>query len=185
MSSAWKNSRISTASGAPPETARRRRPPSRCLHLRVHEAVGETVLDREPTRDRAALLAQHAHSPPYVERPVDEPPSDAGGLVERGEDGRVDLLVDARHAREHRWPHLEQRVGDGVRVGAEGDRVAGHRCEEVREAAEVVRERQVEQQQVVLRGRRRPCRGRPSPSRSSCGGGSCRPWAGRSCPTCR
>ena len=100
MSSAWKNSRISTASGAPPETPRRRRPPRRCLHLRVHEPVGETVLGREATRDRPALLAEHAHLPPDVERPVDEAPPSARGLVEPREDGRVDLLVDARHARE-------------------------------------------------------------------------------------
>ena len=185
MSSAWKNSRISTDSGAPPETAAPQAAAEACLHLRVHEPVGEAVLDGEATRDRPALLAQHAHPSSDIERPVDEPPPDARGLVEPREDGRVDLLVDARHAREDRRPDLQQRIGDGVRIGAEGDRVAGHRREEVRQAAEVVCEREIEQQQVVLSGRRRPCRSRPWPSRSSCGGGSCRPWAGRSCPTCR
>ncbi len=62
----------------------------------------------------------------------------------------MDLLVDARHAREHRGLDFQQRVRNGVRVGAEGDRVAGHRGEEVRQAPEVVGEWQIEQQQVVL-----------------------------------
>ena len=77
-------------------------------------------------------------------------PAGAGGLVEPGEDGRMHLLVEARHAREDRGPDFGQRIGDGIGIGAEGDRVAGHRRQQMREAAEVVRERQIEQQQVVL-----------------------------------
>ena len=76
-------------------------------------------------------------------------------------------------------------LADPQRVGAEGDREADVGGEEVQAAAEVVRERQVEQHGVL--GADEPTAPCPPsrPCRSSCGSGSCRPSAARSSPTCR
>ena len=63
--------------------------------------------------------------------------------------GGVHLLVDARHARQDRRPHLGQRPGDVERVGQECDRVADVGAGEVHQPTEVVRERQVEQHHVA------------------------------------
>src|SRR5439155_8621620 len=93
------------------------------LDLLVDESIGQPVLEREPTRQRLRILAQPARLTTHAERPVDEPALDARRLGELGRDPRVDLLVDARHAREHRRSYRRQRFRDGVRVGAEGERV--------------------------------------------------------------
>ena len=59
MSSAWKNSAISFASGAPPEMPMPQPAAEPLLHLRVDEPVGEPVPQREPARDgRPAAVAR-------------------------------------------------------------------------------------------------------------------------------
>ena len=121
------------------------------LHLRVDEPVGEPALQLEARRHRQAALAQRAHLRADAQRPVDDPPLGARLLVELRAHGRVHLLVHARHARQHRRPHLEQRLGRAKRIRKERDRVADVRPREMHQPPEVVRERQVEQQDVVGR----------------------------------
>ena len=109
------------------------------------------MLHREAERQRPALLAQGALAAPDAERPVDEAPLDAGRLGEGRRDRRVDLLVDARHARQDRRPHLGHRAGDVEGIGQERDRVPDVRPREVHQPAEVVGERQVEEHHVARR----------------------------------
>ena len=52
MSSVWKNSMISFASGAPPETPMRNAAAEPILDLRVDEAVGEAMPHREQGAER-------------------------------------------------------------------------------------------------------------------------------------
>ena len=56
MPAAWKNSAISRDSGAPPETAKRSRPPRRAWSLREDQLVGDAPLEAEPARHRLARL---------------------------------------------------------------------------------------------------------------------------------
>ena len=154
-------------------------------HLRVDELVGDAPLQLERARDRPSVLPQRAYAPSDAQRPVDDPPLRAGLLGELGQHRRVHLLVDAGHARQDRRPHLKQRVGGAQRVRKERDRESDVRAREVHQAPEVVGERQVEEHQVPGHGQAGRAGRRPRPSRSSCGGGSCSPSAGRSCRTCR
>src|SRR4026209_912040 len=99
MPAAWKNSAISFESGAPPDTAKRRRPPSaacsfentslwasRCLKARP----GGAARPGRPRRLRRRDLASH---PP---RPVEDLPLDRRAGLRPGEVARVDLLEDTR-----------------------------------------------------------------------------------------
>ena len=63
--------------------------------------------------------------------------------------------------------------------------IADVRAGEVHQPAEVVRERQVQEHHVAGLGVRTASRRRPRPSRSSCGAGSCSPWAAPSSRRCR
>ena len=107
------------------------------------------MLERETARHRLAALTQAPDLTSDRERPVDQSPPRARRLVERADDRRVDLLVDTRHAREHGRSHRGERIRDRVRVGLEGDAVAVERPGQVHEAAEVVRQREVEQAHVT------------------------------------
>jgi hypothetical protein len=61
----------------------------------------------------------------------------------------MDLLVEPRNARQESRAHLRERFRDTERIGAEGDRVADVRAQQMHQAAEVVRQRQVEEHHVV------------------------------------
>ncbi len=130
---------MSAASGAPPEIGRRSLPPSRALHLRVHEPVGDPVAHAERGRDGASLGRVRRHLAPDAERPVDERPPRPAELREGGVDRPVDLLEDPGHAREQRRPdgrarRRRPRRGrartrswhrSGARRGASGGRSCG------------------------------------------------------------
>src|SRR5207237_10405563 len=75
------------------------------LHLRVHEPVGEPVLERKAAAQALAALARHARAAPDAERPVRDSAPRAAQLVEVPGDRRVDLLVHARHAGEDGRAH--------------------------------------------------------------------------------
>jgi hypothetical protein len=119
------------------------------LDLRVDEPVGNAVLQRQSAGNRLAALAQHAHAPPHVERPVEQPPPRPVDLLELRQHRRVHLLEEPRHARQQRRPHRRHRLGDAQRIGAEGGREALVRSQQVHQPAEVVRQREVEQHHVV------------------------------------
>ena len=125
-------------------------PPAQALlDLRVDEPVCDAVFERQEPRDGLAPLAQEAHLPAHVERPVDQSALDACcGREVRGDRG-VHLLQHARHGREDRRPHLRHHLADAARVGQERDRVAEVRAQQVHEPPEVVCERQVEEQDVA------------------------------------
>src|SRR6266545_2482680 len=122
------------------------------LHLREDEPVCDAALQREQRRDALVALDVGARALADAQRPVDQPALDTGLLGELREHRAVDLLEHARHARENRGPHLRQRVGRAQRVGEEGERVPDIGPRQVHQAAEVVRERQVEEHQVVRSG---------------------------------
>ncbi len=107
------------------------------------------MLRLQPGRNRLAALAQLADPLSYAERPVHDLPLRACFRVERGRDAGVDLLVKARHAREHRGPDDRERLGDLERIGAERNREPEIGPEQVDQPAEVVRERQKEQDHVA------------------------------------
>ena len=149
MSSTWKNSAISFASGAPPEIPKRIRPPSfsftfektslsasLCWAARPR-GIGlpccRSLLTRRPTPS--------AQSISFFFTPV--------ASSKLGQDGRVHLLVDAGDARQHRGPHGRRHLADAQRIGAERRREAHVRRQQVQAAAEVVRQRQVEQDGVL------------------------------------
>ena len=93
-----------------PRSASRRRPPSRSFTFEKTSRSASRCCAASAGGSRRPCLPQRAHAPADVERPVDQPPLDAGRLVERRRDRGVDLLVHARHARQDRRPHLRQRV---------------------------------------------------------------------------
>src|SRR5205807_3280985 len=63
------------------------------LHLRVHEPVGEPMLEREAAAQGLAALSRRARAAPDAERPVHDSAPRAAQLVEAPGDRRVDLLV--------------------------------------------------------------------------------------------
>ena len=145
-----KNSAISRASGAPPEIGTRSRPPSALAHLREHEPVGDLVAQREPARDGLSGAFEPADLTSDRKRPVDQPPLRARRLVEARLHGRIDLLVHAGDAREHGRADLEHRLADAQRVGQERDREAHVGAGQEHQPPEVVREREIEEHQVVV-----------------------------------
>ncbi len=180
MSSAWKNSMISRASGAPPEFAIRSRPPSRSLDLRVDEPVGEPVPQRSATAE-AACPPGGARSPPgRCEAPNAQiAPLTPCASSSFGEHRSVDLLVHARDAREDRRPNGERaprrrEAGRGRRRAcsrrrAPGGGSAARSCGRAAGRGAACR-RLRRNRGMSVDGRR--------PSRSSCGAGSCSPSAG-------
>ena len=111
--------------------ARRRRPRSAA----GRRAAPSPSSRRAGRRGGAAARATRGSGSPAWRRRLDPRP-DAERPVERArasrpcasskprDDRGVDLLVDARHAREDRRPHRRSAVGDAERVGAEGEREA-------------------------------------------------------------
>src|SRR5216684_3301078 len=91
MSMAWKNSPISFASGAPPEKPNR-----------------EPVAKREQGRHRRPRLPQSAHLVADPQGPLAEPSLRSVRLLQPLQYGAVDLLVDARHAREDSGADLRE-----------------------------------------------------------------------------
>jgi hypothetical protein len=87
------------------------------LHLRVHESVGERWRKREPPRELVPALAQLARLPADAQRPVDQRSLDALLLRELLRDAGVDLLVHARHAREHGRAARRQRAATAYGSG--------------------------------------------------------------------
>ena len=73
MSSAWKNSPISFASGAPPEMPSAQPAAEPLLHLAVDEPVGEAVLEAQAGGYRESGLPQLAHAAADAQRPVEQP----------------------------------------------------------------------------------------------------------------
>ncbi len=120
------------------------------LDLRVDEPVGEAVLDGEADGQLLSFLAESACPTADPERPVDELAPRAVLLGEGGAGRLVDLLEDARHAREQCRTDVRQRLGQLLRIGDEGDREATAHAGQAEEAAEVVSERKPEQDNVVL-----------------------------------
>ena len=100
-------------------------PPAEAVaHLLEHECVGDAPLQCEVERHALAALDVPARAVADGQRPVDQLLLDAGLLRELLQNGRVHFLVHARHARQDRRPHREQRLGCAQRVGEERDRVA-------------------------------------------------------------
>jgi len=106
------------------------------------------VLKQQQAGNRPALLPQSRDAIADSQRPVDQPPPRAVLLVELGEDGRVDLLVDARDAWKQGRAYARQLLRGAERIGQERDREAGVRRRQMQEPAVVVREREVQQHQV-------------------------------------
>ena len=145
-----KNSAISCDSGAPPEMGVRSRPPSRSrIFANTSRSASRCCARRSGgtvCRDSSSLLTRR----PTRQRPVRQTALHARRLVDRRHDRRVDLLVHARNARQHRRMHLLQRVRRLQRIRQERDRVTHVRPRQVHQPPEIVGERQVEQHQIVV-----------------------------------
>ena len=146
---ASKNSMISFASGAPPEPGMRSRPPKGSRTLLKTSRSAMRCLARSPAGTGLPSLSRRLTS-----RPIGSAQSMRRRFVpvaasKRATDGRVHLLVHARDARQQRRAHLRQRLGDAQRVGEERDREADVRAEEQHQPPVVVREREVEEHDVV------------------------------------
>ena len=78
--------------------------------------------ERETGREGLSRLPELARTAADAQGPLDQRALGPLRLAELRRHSRVDLLEDARHAREHGRPHRRQRLGDGVGIWAERDR---------------------------------------------------------------
>ena len=149
MPSAWKNSAISFASGAPPEIGTRSRPPSAPSPSRRRAGRRARACTASQRGHRLALLAQ-----PLARRPT---PSAQSISLRRAPVASANVDVTAACTFSKTRGTLGRIVGRtcGIaaghleRIGEERDRVADVRRREVHEAPVVVREREVEEQDVL------------------------------------
>jgi hypothetical protein len=118
------------------------------LDLGVDEPVGELPLDGQHERQRPSLLPQRARPVADGQSPVDQASLGAGRLREIGRNGGVHFLEYPGDGRQDRRAHLRHDLGDPPRVGAGGDREPEMGSEQLHQATEVVREREVEKHHV-------------------------------------
>src|SRR5262249_57806739 len=102
-----------------------------------------------PPRNAPPLRPEPAPPATDTDSPVDELALRAGRLVESRLDDPVDLLVDARHARQDGGAYDRERLAAPERIGEERDGESDLGAEEEHEPAVVVRERQVQQHEVL------------------------------------
>ena len=187
MPIASKNSVISFASGAPPETGHAQAPAERLADLAEDEPVGDACLRAQPARNRLPFALEAADLAPDGERPVDEAPL-ASRSPRRSERGRRCAPSRRRAARSAGASGAPAAAPRATRSGSARNAIVKptYAPEQQHQPPVVVREREVEEHHVVRRGSTSPPSGRRrSPSRSSCGSRACSPSAGRSSRTCR
>ena len=146
---ASKNSMISLRAARLPSPGMRSRPPKGSRTLLKTSLSARRCFRAEPAGHRLAGALEPADLTPDRERPVEQALLGACRRVEAGDDRGVDLLVHAGHARQERRPHLWERLGDTERVGEERDREPDVGTQQEHQPPVVVREREVEQHDVV------------------------------------
>ena len=175
---AKKNSRISEAIGAAPDTANLMRPPKM---PRTRANISPSTRSNSACSSAVTWLAP---ADPQAERD-----GIGGGLLaarrhHRHRD-RVDLLEDARHRRQHGRLHGGQLGDDLRRVAAEvGDRGADLDAVGLDQLGEHVGQRQVQVDDVAL-AEQLHLGGRAAPGGEARGGSARRPSDDPWCPTCR
>ncbi len=125
------------------------------VELREDELVGDLPPELEPEGHGLAALLVAAHLASHRERPLEDLPLRRRARLRRGEDARVDLLEDARHAADEVRAHLGEVVAQLVEVlGERGREAVGHAQERL-EPRERMGERKEEEVDVALFHRRR------------------------------
>ena len=121
MPAAWKNSAISLDSGAPPETAKRSRPPRAACIFENTSLSAMRCLKASPAGTGWLRLLELRHLAPDAHRPVEDLALEPASPASRpGEDARVDLLEHARHAADEVRAHLGQVLAELVDALGEG-----------------------------------------------------------------
>ena len=184
MPAAWNHSAISRFSGAAPEMKNRIRPPKRSRILLKTSLSNSPCCKLSGTDTGLPRDCERSTSMPTLNACCEQLLLQAALGLLHGDDPGVRLLEDARGGAHERRLHDGEVLDDLVDAAVDRGGEAAGQLGRDQHLAERVRHRQPQELQVVLvedvAARDRPCPRRPTPRAAAA-----RPWAGRSCRTCR
>ena len=150
MPAAWKNSAISSASGAPPDTQKRSRPPRAARSFAKTSRSATAFWTRRRRRKRPAFPLEAAGAAADPQGPVEDPLAERRRGRHPGQDLRVHLLEHARHAADEVRRDLPQVLRKPLDALGERRGQAEADPEEALHPGEGVREREEEEMDVAL-----------------------------------